>query len=164
MPSRNPYRSQTPEGWNPSSEPPPMGSRVEIQNNWGIRPWYGLYDYTERGWCAANDCDRCVEAGPHLSWRWPTTAENSYPDTYVDPTRGEQDTPGYWLEAVPVAPDYQRFTAGPLARPTDIPPSETPPEAAEMDFPIEQPTRVSEGKLLLRSFLDSLFSRPGRPR
>lgn len=94
---QNPYRHRTPPGWNNITAAPRDGTVIEIQNNWGIAPTYGLYKWAQgRGWVdAADDC-RGVGDGDHLSWR----KHGGSVDGYRDPTGGAQDTQEYWDRAI----------------------------------------------------------------
>jgi hypothetical protein len=94
---QNPYRHSPPVGWNNINAAPRDGTVIEIQNNWGVAPWFGLYKWVGgRGWQDAADERSSVSDGEHLSWR-------SYSGdlvAYVDPLNGAQDTMEYWDDAV----------------------------------------------------------------
>jgi hypothetical protein len=88
--------SGSPPGWLDITTAPRDGTVVEIQNNWGVAPWYAVCKWVPGyGWMNATDPTRGMSDGPHLSWR-PYTNNRS---SYVDPTHGAQNTVGYWRRA-----------------------------------------------------------------
>lgn len=91
----NPYRTMTPPGWKPISQAPRDGTVVEIQNNWGVAPWFGLFKFEDDEWISATEAGAGVSDGTHLSWR----PYDGDPAEYLDPTAGRQEDPEYWLEA-----------------------------------------------------------------
>lgn len=107
----NPYEFHTPPGWNPIASAPRDGTIIEIQNNYGIAPHFGLFkwhktEWGDEGWRHANDPEigGCSSTDAlHLSWR---PYEGSL-DDYRDPTGGAQDTRAYWIRASGLNPaDY----------------------------------------------------------
>lgn len=94
---QNPWRYNTPPGWNDIRDAPRDGTPIEIQNNWGVAPHFGVCRWDEK-WSSWQYVDRPnsgMSDGPHLSWR----PYNGNAANYVDPTGGAQDTQAYWLEA-----------------------------------------------------------------
>lgn len=99
----NQWRYNAPPGWNDITTAPRDGTPIELQNNWGVAPHYGVCAWTvpKRGrgqprWHYVNDPqEKSMSDGPHLSWRPYAGAS-----TYVDPTGGAQNTPAYWLNAI----------------------------------------------------------------
>ena len=82
--------------WRDITSAPRDGTVIEIQNNWGVAPSFGIYKWVDAtGWVNARDDNFGVGDGAHLSWR-PFEGEAS---DYVDPTKGAQDTREYWLAA-----------------------------------------------------------------
>lgn len=72
----NRFRHETPPGWNDIATPPRDGTVIEIQNNFGAEPSFGLYRWTpgwmpdgDGGWVDADDEARGLIDGPHLSWK-----------------------------------------------------------------------------------------------
>lgn len=99
-------------GWKPMSTAPHDGTIIEVCNNYGIAPYYGLYRWTtERkcfdnngkietftmapGWVSVKDGMQSFEEGHHFTWR----PYSGTPEGYRDPTGGAQDSSGYWLRA-----------------------------------------------------------------
>lgn len=93
---QNPWRYNTPPGWNNIKDAPRDGTVIETQNNYGVAPTFGLHKWVDgRGWVdAADDC-RGTGDGPHLSWR----SYSGDVSRYDDPTHGAQNTRNYWLLA-----------------------------------------------------------------
>ncbi len=92
--------------WRNITEAPRDGSVIEIQNNYGIAPWYGIFKWVnERGWVDATDDNMGLgsDDGDHLSWR----PFDGSPPSYVDPTNGAQDTNEYWLRACGMSASHQ---------------------------------------------------------
>ena len=84
------------ESWDDIAKAPRDGTPVEIRNDYGIRPTYGLFRWLDpRGWLKVGDDRTGVVDGPHLTWR----PYGGDPASYVDPTNGAQDTREYWLPA-----------------------------------------------------------------
>ena len=99
--SYNPWRYNTPPGWNNIQDAPRDGTVIEIQNNYGIAPTWSLNKWIDdRGWINAKDEHSGVGDGPWLSWR-PYTGSI---DSYRDPTDGAQNTQNYWLLVAGMAP------------------------------------------------------------
>lgn len=99
----NPWRYATPPGWLPIESAPRDGTVIEIQNNWGVAPWFRLHRWVDqRGWVDADDDSRSLgsEDGLHLSWRPYTKTDRPY----VDPTGGASRTVGYWRAAEGLPP------------------------------------------------------------
>lgn len=107
---QNPYRYNTPPGWNDIRDAPTDGTPIEIQNNWGVAPHYAACRWEEgRGWAVANnDGTSMGDGGTHLSWR-PLRGDVA---AYVDPTGGAQETREYWLAACGYPPNYQSGAQG----------------------------------------------------
>lgn len=93
----NPFRHSAPPGWNNIADAPRDGTPIELQNNWGVAPHYGVCKWAEdrQSWAYVGDEDRAMSDGGHLSWR-PFVEEAA---SYVDPTLGAQHTEEYWREA-----------------------------------------------------------------
>ncbi len=96
----NPWRYNAPPGWSNIQDAPTDGTIIEIQNNWGVAPTFGLYQRVDGRWQNAHDKRSGVSDGPHLSWRPSKQAVGEY----VDPTGGAQDTANYWLQACGMPP------------------------------------------------------------
>ena len=82
--------------WQPIVTAPRDGTVIEIQNNWGVAPTFGLSKWvSKRGWVDATNENSGTMDGEHLTWR-PFDGD---PTAYVDPTNGAQNTQEYWLRA-----------------------------------------------------------------
>jgi len=82
--------------WLPIVSAPRDGTVIELKNDYGIAPWYGLHKWVVgRGWVDATDDSRGCGDGPWLSWR----AYEGNPAGYIDPTNGAQETTEYWQAA-----------------------------------------------------------------
>jgi hypothetical protein len=132
----NPWRYNTPPGWNDIRDAPRDGTPIEIQNNWGIAPWFGAHRWVDGKWQSCSDPRLGIASeGPHLSWR-PLLGS---PAEYVDPTRGRQDTNAYWLMAAGrpdlAMIDETRNKAGVVKR-APFPPSRTGKQGGNHDAPI----------------------------
>lgn len=95
--------------WQSMTTAPRDGSTIEIQNNYGVMPWYGIFrwaetDYGPGAWCSGGcqshewqSADRLGSSlmpGDESSLKWrPYTGSIQ---RYVDPTSGAQTTVGYW--------------------------------------------------------------------
>lgn len=106
----NPFEFHTPPGWELIATAPRDGTVIEMQNNYGIAPHFGLYKWAaksgdEYGWVSATDPNSSCGSTDalHLSWRpYAGAVEN-----YRDPTGGGQDTRAYWIRASGLNPhDY----------------------------------------------------------
>lgn len=104
----NPYRHRTPPGWRSMESAPRDGTMIEIQNNWGVAPWFGRFRWNDEdgrwrqvGSEVFNEEGRliqwsaCDADGDWLSWR----PAPQHDGVYVDPTGGAQFTSEYWLQA-----------------------------------------------------------------
>ncbi|TJW14427.1 MAG: hypothetical protein E5W82_10650 [Mesorhizobium sp.] len=111
------HRYFPPEGWNNILSAPRDGTPIEIQNNWGVAPWFGVFKWVAgNGW--RDVCDArsgCID-GPHLSWR-PYAGRV---EEYVDPTNGAMKTHEYWLRACGVG----IVGSTPLSEPAPVPKGE----------------------------------------
>lgn len=101
---QNPYRFRPPPGWDPINTAPRDGTIIEVQCNYGVAPWFGLYRWEDGGsgarWWEVGGFDSSFTEGGSFSWR-PYTGD---PERYIDPTGGEQDTRNYWLAAAGYPP------------------------------------------------------------
>lgn len=85
-----------PAGWNDIATAPRDGTVIEIRNDYGIAPWYGIYKWADgRGWVDATDDRKGTADGEFLSWRH----YNRTVADYVDPTNGAQMSKSYWRRA-----------------------------------------------------------------
>ena len=93
---QNPCRYNTPSGWRDIKDAPKDGTVIEIQNNWGVAPWFMLSRWEAGKWRAANNSNSAMaDEGPHLSWR----PYDGQVGQYCDPTGGAQYTMSYWQRA-----------------------------------------------------------------
>jgi len=101
------------EHWRSMDSAPRDGTWIEIRNSNGIAPWYALarwsreeevfgregepkvYWSNESQWRCRGGTSVITGAEHHLSWR----PYDGYPEEYVDPTGGRQDTREYWRAA-----------------------------------------------------------------
>jgi hypothetical protein len=90
-----PARANT-SGWSPLSEAPRDGTWVEVLNDYGVAPTYGLYHWNKSGWWETSAAisglggDTCMFFRPY----------KGDPAKYVDPTHGEQYKTEYWCRAM----------------------------------------------------------------
>jgi hypothetical protein len=82
--------------WQPIVSAARDGTVIEIKNDYGIAPWYGLHKWVSgRGWVSATDESSECGDGPWLTWR-PYEGD---PAQYTDPTNGAQESKEYWQAA-----------------------------------------------------------------
>lgn len=98
----NPYRYHAPPGWSDMTSAPTDGTVIEIQNNYGIAPCFGLYKRQDEKWidvvASHQNSTMYISEGDIIAFScrpYTGTVED-----YVDPTFGEQDKPEYWRNAV----------------------------------------------------------------
>lgn len=88
--------SYDPDAWRDMAEAPRDGTIIEIKNSYGVAPWFGIFRWQDGSWADVRRPNHFVSNGSaSLEWRSYT---GSIAD-YVDPTRGAQDTNGYWVTA-----------------------------------------------------------------
>lgn len=96
--------SEHSNGWRSMDTAPRDGTVVELENRYGIAPWYGLFRWTaehhgytdtQPSWIMATDPRSSVSNDASLRWR----PFNGDVAEYTDPTNGAQVTREYWLEA-----------------------------------------------------------------
>lgn len=94
--------ARDPDGWQPMASAPHDGTVVEVRNNYGVAPWYGLYrwavsEFDNTGhWFNAKQASHFFDhESDTLMWR-PYKGDVT---AYVDPTGGAQESMAYWRGA-----------------------------------------------------------------
>lgn len=106
------FGGQAQVGWLPMNSAPRDGTPIEIRCTYGVAPWYGLFQWTNKFTCEQDGkiyeytgAPRWAKIGDDASgfteddsFRW--RPYHGGPASYVDPTDGAQNTPEYWRGAV----------------------------------------------------------------
>lgn len=96
--------------WRPMTSAPRDGTVVELRCTYGVRPWYGLFRWTDSmemldqqgalvtmymqspWWASLKRPGQGMTDDKTLMWR-PYEGD---PGAYIDPTQGAQETAAYW--------------------------------------------------------------------